>query len=63
MKRYETTTQKLDKSGKTVYTTTYYPIIPLENEDKFIHVKDGDRLDSLAHKYYGVNLYYQLMKL
>ena len=53
MKRYATTRQKLDKSGIRVYSSTYYPEIPLENEDKFIHAVYGDRLDSLAHKYYG----------
>ena len=53
MKRYATTKQKLDKSGIRVYNTTYYPEIPLENEDTFIYAVDGDRLDSLAHKYYG----------
>lgn len=55
MKRYTTTRQKLDKSGIRVYSTTYYPEIPLENEDRFINVIIGDRLDSLAHKYYGDN--------
>ena len=53
MKRYATTRQKLDKSGTRVYSTTYYPEIPLENGDKFIYAKIGDRLDSLAYKYYN----------
>jgi len=53
MKRYATTIQKLDKSGTRVYGTTYYPQIPIENADEFIFVKDGDRFDSLAFKYYG----------
>ncbi len=53
MKRYRTTKQKLDKSGIRVYSTTYYPEIPIENQDKFIRAKDGDRLDTLAHNYYG----------
>ena len=53
MKRYATTKQKVDKSGIRVYSSTYYPEIPLENGDKFIHAVDGDRLDNLAHKYYG----------
>ena len=53
MKRYATTSKKLDKSGLRVYGTTYYPDIPLENQDKFIRAKDGDRLDTLAYKHYG----------
>ena len=53
MKRYATTRRKIDKAGMQVYSTTYYPEIPLENDDKFIHVVVGDRLDSLAYKYYN----------
>jgi nucleoid-associated protein YgaU len=53
VKRYATTRRKIDKTGIQVYSTTYYPEIPLENEDKFIHAVDGDRLDTLAHRYYG----------
>ena len=53
MKRYSTTSQKIDKSGLRVYGTTYYPEIPLENGDTFMRAKDGDRLDTLAYKHYG----------
>tara|TARA_B100001079_G_C16069096_1_gene364845 strand:- start:59 stop:352 length:294 start_codon:yes stop_codon:yes gene_type:complete len=53
MKRYSTTRTRIDKSGLRVYGTTYYPEIPLENQDKFIRAKDGDRLDTLAYNYYG----------
>jgi|TARA_R110000782_G_scaffold59880_1_gene124052 hypothetical protein len=53
MKRYERTGIKLDKSGLRVYSTTLYPEMPIENSDKFIHTKVGDRLDTLAHKHYG----------
>jgi nucleoid-associated protein YgaU len=53
MKRYSTTRQKIDKSGKRVYSTTYYPQIPISDSDKFIHPVSGDRLDTLAYKYYG----------
>ena len=51
--RYSKTKIKRDQSGIRGYNTTYYPDIPLENEDKFIRAKDGDRLDTLAHNYYG----------
>ena len=53
MKRYATTKRKLDKSGVEVYRTTYYPQILVSDDDKFIYPKDGDRLDTLAYKYYG----------
>jgi len=63
MKRYKNTPQKRDKSGIRVYNTTYYPEIPLENEDKFVNVIDGDRLDSLAYKYYNdVTLWWVIAK-
>ena len=55
MKRYSTTLPKLDKSGIRVLSTTYYPEISIENSDRFIMSKEGDRLDNLAHKYYGDN--------
>ena len=53
MKRYATTRKKIDKSGTRVYSTTYYPRIPVSDGDKFIYPKEGDRLDTLAHRYYG----------
>ena len=53
MKRYSTTLPKLDKSGIRVLSTTYYPEISIENSDRFIMSKDGDRLDTLAYKHYG----------
>ena len=55
MKRYITTRRKIDKSGIRVYSTTYYPEIPIDNSDIFIYSKEGDRLDKLAHSYYGDN--------
>ena len=53
MKRYSTTRQKLDKSGLRVYTTTYYPEIPISDYDTFIRPLDGDRIDLLANRYYN----------
>ena len=63
MKRYSTTRQKLDKSGVRVYGTTYYPRIEVSDSDKFIYPKDGDRLDTLAYRYYGdVTLWWVIAK-
>ena len=47
MKRYDNNKIKIDKDGKRVYTTTYYPPIPLTNSDQFIQTKVGTRLDNL----------------
>ena len=55
MKRYITTRRKVDKSGIRVYSTTYYPEIPIENSDTFIFTRVGDRLDNLAYTHYGDN--------
>tara|TARA_Y100000816_G_scaffold259636_1_gene215331 strand:+ start:256 stop:555 length:300 start_codon:yes stop_codon:yes gene_type:complete len=63
MNRYATTPKKLDKSGIRVYSTTYYPQIPIENSDKFVMSKVGDRIDSLAYKFYGdVTLWWIIAK-
>lgn len=63
MNRYQTTRVKLDKSGVRVYGTTYYPDIPIENSDKFVVSRLGDRVDMLAYKYYGdVSLWWIIAK-
>tara|TARA_R100001163_G_C4980690_1_gene136943 strand:+ start:45 stop:338 length:294 start_codon:yes stop_codon:yes gene_type:complete len=51
--RYNNTNIKLDKDGKRVYSTTYYPEIPLSNSDKFINTTERVRLDILANNHYG----------
>jgi hypothetical protein len=53
MNRYNNTNIKLDKDGKRVYSTTYYPEIPLSNSDKFINTSERVRLDILANNHYG----------
>ena len=63
MKRYEKTPIKTDKSGIRVYSTTYYPDIPLDDSDEFISVIDGDRVDLVANRYYGdVSLWWVIAK-
>ena len=53
MKRYDNILKKKDKdTKKIVYNTHMYPEIPLENSDIYIWTKQGDRLDSLAFRYY-----------
>ena len=53
MNRYNNTNIKLDKDGKRVYSTTYYPEIPLTNSDNFINTSERVRLDILANNHYG----------
>ena len=53
MDRYEFTKVVSSKEGFPVYSTTYYPEIPIEDDDVFIFTVFGDRLDTLAFKAYG----------
>jgi|TARA_R100001443_G_scaffold108879_2_gene119831 hypothetical protein len=63
MKRYQNNKIKIDKDGKRVYSTTYYPPIPLSNTDEFIQTKDGSRLDTIAQQFYGdVSLWWIIAK-
>ena len=40
-------------SGKRNYSTTIFQSIPATSDDVFITTRDGDRLDLLAHRFYG----------
>ena len=53
MSRYRFTGTKKSILGKQVFKPTMYPTIPLKDTDIFIYPKFGDRLDTLAQKYYG----------
>jgi hypothetical protein len=54
---------KTRPDGKRVFKPTIYPTIPIEDSDVFIYPKFGDRLDNLAHKYYGdVSLWWIIAK-
>ena len=50
--RYKYTSTKTTKKGKRVFRPTMYPKIPIQDSDVFIYPKFGDRLDTLAQKYY-----------
>ena len=61
--RYKDTAIKLNRKKKPVFKPTMYPKIPLRDSDVFIYPKFGDRLDNLAHKYYGdVSLWWIIAK-
>ena len=45
-------TQKLN-DGRVVYRTKIYPNIPLRDSDIYAVTQTGDRLDTLAHQFYG----------
>ena len=63
MSRYDNTTRKINKKGKRVFRPTMYPKIPLNDSDIFIYPKFGERLDTLAQKYYqDVSLWWIIAK-
>tara|TARA_R100001129_G_scaffold175321_1_gene148283 strand:- start:172 stop:471 length:300 start_codon:yes stop_codon:yes gene_type:complete len=63
MKRYSNNNIRVDKDGKRVYPTTYYPEIPIQNSDSIVTVKDGTRIDNLAAQYYNdVSLWWVIAK-
>jgi hypothetical protein len=54
MSRYRFTGIKIDKNtGNRVQKTTLYPQIKIEDGDQFIYPLDGDRMESIAYRFYG----------
>jgi len=54
MSRYRFTGIKIDKdTGNRVQKITLYPEIRINDGDQFVYPLDGDRLESLAQRYYG----------
>ena len=53
MGRYDNTLVKKNKIGQRVYGVTLYPKIPIQDGDEFYSPIDGERVDSVAEKFYG----------
>lgn len=53
MGRYSDIPEKKNDSGKRVRRSTFMPTIVPSQTDIYIITTVGDRLDLLAHKYYG----------
>jgi len=54
MARYDDTNIKKKKdTNKSYYNTTIYKKVPERNDDMHFIAQDGDRCDSLAHRFYG----------
>ena len=63
MSRYEHTKIKVKKNGIKHNGTTVYKEIPETDEDIWVITQHGDRLDQLAHQFYGnVNLWWYIAK-
>ena len=52
MLRYQSIPTLKDEDNKRYSSTTVYPPIKETDNDYYITVTDGDRLDNLAYKYY-----------
>tara|TARA_A100001388_G_scaffold90111_1_gene65205 strand:- start:453 stop:767 length:315 start_codon:yes stop_codon:yes gene_type:complete len=53
MSRYKNTVVKINKeNGSRVYGLTLYPTIPIQDGDEFIYPFDGERVETIAYKYY-----------
>ena len=52
MNRYKNT-KKIKKNGVTYYRTTLFSNIPKSDDDLYVLSQWGDRLDLLAHQFYG----------
>ena len=73
MKRYENTIMKnkitkrgvkdISKYNITSKTTTVYENVPVTDNDIYVITQAGDRLDHLAHQFYGdVSLWWYIAK-
>lgn len=61
--RYSGSNVKRDKDGIRYYSPTMIPNIPLSDDDQFVYPVVGDRLDTIAQKYYGdSNLWWIIAK-
>jgi len=57
--RYEDIPNKIDINGRRVVRATLYPPIPRKVSDTYVRTTPGDRIDILAHQYYGnVNMWW-----
>ena len=63
MSRYENTKYKINKNNIKSFGTTIYREIPERDDDIWVITQHGDRLDQLAHQFYGnVNLWWYIAK-
>ena len=63
MSRYKNTEKRKTEDGKLVYRSTLYENIPVSDNDIYIITQYGDRLDLLAHQFYGdVSLWWYIAR-
>ncbi len=59
--RYDVIPTKHNEKKKQVKKPVMYPAIPRKVTDIYLQTNPGDRLDLLAHKYYGNPSYYWII--
>jgi len=52
-KRKELTSKFKKTQSPEHFETVYYKSVPKRNDDMYFMTQDGDRLDILAHRFYG----------
>ncbi len=63
MSRYKNTQKRKTEDGKIVYRSTLFDNVPVSDNDIYIITQYGDRLDLLAHQFYGdVNLWWYIAR-
>lgn len=53
MNRYKDIKNKITPTGKNVLEMKIFPTIPKRDDDIYIITQETDRLDTLAHQFYG----------
>jgi phage tail protein X len=61
MNRYSDIEEYKTDLGKTYLGTTLYPEIPFSENDIYVYVTEGDRLDNIAFQYYGDSTLYWII--
>ena len=63
MSRYRNTEKRKTEDGKLVYRSTLFDNVPVSDNDIYIITQYGDRLDLLAHQFYGdVSLWWYIAR-
>ena len=61
MNRYSNIQVTKNSAGRQYFTNNIYPEIPVSEDDIYVVTTIGDRLDLLAHSYYGdASLYWMI---
>ena len=61
MNRYSNIEEYKTSTGKRYLGTTYYPEIPYSENDIYVYITQGDRLDNLAYQFYKDSTLYWII--